>query len=500
MRFLTDIRGLLEALASHADLDVLPAELAMTIDSLDDDTLVALLEDAAALANRVEKLRVVGAGVVARRSGRKLGQGGLAAKKGHRSPVELIQAISGGTRTEADRQVRVGLTLVPDEPPEPGVLDGPDNNSDPVPNTPGWDAELRAALLDGRMSAAQHDAIRRGLGQPPVVDGQDVPSADAVQVWATAAAQLLAEGARFPVEELHRRARQVRDALDQVGAEERFAKRYEQRSFRTWRDADGMLHARVVFDDEAGAWIDAIQDAALRPRRGGPRFVDATEQAAAETLARDRRSNEQLTYDLMMSVLHAGALAEAKDVFGAKQPGVRVVTVKDPTGPRDAFGRLLRGVGHLEDRGDPLPATVVDRMLCESGIVEVTVDACGNPLDVGREQRLYTPRQRIALAVRDGGCVFPGCTVPASYCEAHHCDHWWEHLGKTDIDRGLLLCRFHHLLLHNQGWRITREAHGPFLLHAPPGHAPNAPIELTSRSPVKWAWDPPPARPHWRAA
>jgi len=266
-----------------------------------------------------------------------------------------------------------------------------------------------------------------------------------------------------------------------------------------WTDAEGVHRGRIVFDDEMGAWVQAMRDAALRPRRGGPRFVDAADQVDADAVERDTRTNEQLTYDLVMDVWRAGALARADDVFGARQPGVRMIVVAHAVGPRDAFGRLT-AIGHVEDGGDALAGSIVDRNICMNGTVDVVVDACGNPLDVGREQRLFTAKQKIALAARDGGCLWPGCAVPASYCEAHHADHWEEHQGRTDIDRGLLLCRFHHLLLHNNGWRITRDGSGPFVLHPPPGTG-RAPVVLESKAPWRWAWDPPPppGRPTWRA-
>jgi hypothetical protein len=40
------------------------------------------------------------------------------------------------------------------------------------------------------------------------------------------------------------------------------------------------------------------------------------------------------------------------------------------------------------------------------------------PLQVGRASRVVQPAQRAALAVRDGGCVFPDCTRPLTWCEA----------------------------------------------------------------------------------
>ncbi|MFS2279738.1 hypothetical protein V2S04_02810 [Microbacterium sp. OR21] len=58
-----------------------------------------------------------------------------------------------------------------------------------------------------------------------------------------------------------------------------------------------------------------------------------------------------------------------------------------------------------------VPGAMVDQHICDSGAVPVRVDACGNPLDVGREQRLFTPRQRIALALGDGGCRWADATA-----------------------------------------------------------------------------------------
>jgi hypothetical protein len=54
------------------------------------------------------------------------------------------------------------------------------------------------------------------------------------------------------------------------------------------------------------------------------------------------------------------------------------------------------------------------------------------PLEVGRASRVVGAAQRTALAVRDGGCVFPGCSRPLAWCEAHHLRHWL-HGGPTDL-------------------------------------------------------------------
>jgi hypothetical protein len=81
------------------------------------------------------------------------------------------------------------------------------------------------------------------------------------------------------------------------------------------------------------------------------------------------------------------------------------------------------------------------------------------PLEVGRTTRVIQPAQRNALAVRDGGCVFPDCQRPLAWCEAHHLRHWL-HGGPTDLANLALLCRAHHRAVHEGGWRLTRQPDG----------------------------------------
>jgi hypothetical protein len=81
-------------------------------------------------------------------------------------------------------------------------------------------------------------------------------------------------------------------------------------------------------------------------------------------------------------------------------------------------------------------------------------------LDEGQEHRLVTGAIRRALELRDGGCIFPGCTVPADLCQAHHILPWWDE-GPTSLENLALLCRHHHALVepdryHSRDqWRIV---------------------------------------------
>ncbi|WP_017792817.1 HNH endonuclease signature motif containing protein [Leucobacter salsicius] len=478
---------------------------------LPDDEVLAVLEAAATVMRSVERFQLAASGVVAERSTRSSGHSGLAQSRGHRNPASLVQQITGATRAESAREVRVGESLLAAAGPEGDSGDGgaaggahgeaggesagtPANGlaaPAPVP----WHAPLRTALLDGTLSSPQHDAIQQGLGEPPVPTDASISLAERQchaeatrEAWQLAAEELVREAQHRTVEELRQAARSVRDMLDPVGAEQRAQARYEARSFRLWRDAEGAYRGSFTFDDEAGAWVRHLIDAALRPRRGGPRFVDPDEKARAQELIDDPRTNDQLTHDLLIDVLRGGTLADPAQVMGARQAGVRVVTVVDTLVDTvidaEAGAQGVGAVTFLEEDGIVVGARAAQRQTCDSGIVPISVDRRGNPLNVGREQRLFTSKQRIALSIRDGGCRWRDCDRTASYCEAHHIDEWAADQGRTDIDRGLLLCRFHHMQLHNGGWRITRDGTGPFLLHDQHG----ATFTLPPRTSRTTAW------------
>ncbi|MBK9434840.1 MAG: DUF222 domain-containing protein [Micrococcales bacterium] len=84
------------------------------------------------------------------------------------------------------------------------------------------------------------------------------------------------------------------------------------------------------------------------------------------------------------------------------------------------------------------------------------------PLAVGFAQRYATKAQRAALAVRDGsGCVYPGCTVPAHRCIAHHIRPW-DDRGPTDLTNLVLVCHFHHRTVHHGKLAITRTPTGRY--------------------------------------
>jgi hypothetical protein len=109
------------------------------------------------------------------------------------------------------------------------------------------------------------------------------------------------------------------------------------------------------------------------------------------------------------------------------------------------------------------------RMACDAGLLVVAEDDVGNVLNIGRRSRIIPPALSRALAIRDGGCQFPGC-CETRYTEGHHIKHWADG-GETRLDNLVTLCRYHHRELHK----------GSFFLSLKPEHINQVPLKLNSK-------------------
>ena len=118
---------------------------------------------------------------------------------------------------------------------------------------------------------------------------------------------------------------------------------------------------------------------------------------------------------------------------------------------------------HLRD-GAGLTQAVVERLCCDARIVGHSVghdkdhrvgDGTQASARDGRKTRVVASATRRALTRRDQGCRFPGCTHQR-FVDAHHVKHW-AHGGETRLTNLVLLCRRHHVLVHEGGFRVVAE-------------------------------------------
>ncbi len=94
-----------------------------------------------------------------------------------------------------------------------------------------------------------------------------------------------------------------------------------------------------------------------------------------------------------------------------------------------------------------LAPETVRRLACDAELIPTVLGSRGEPLELGASVRLFTKGQVRALWLRDGGCSFPGCTIPAHWSDAHHLIHWADD-GPTDLGNAALLCQRHHTIVH----------------------------------------------------
>lgn len=104
----------------------------------------------------------------------------------------------------------------------------------------------------------------------------------------------------------------------------------------------------------------------------------------------------------------------------------------------------------------PLETATAERLACTGQVSLMVTDAGGEVLHLGRKQRLASRAQRRALRLRDTTCTFPGCHQ-SRHLDAHHLVPWSEG-GRTDIDGLALLCRRHHVMVHEGGMRVVHDA------------------------------------------
>jgi Domain of unknown function DUF222./HNH endonuclease. len=129
---------------------------------------------------------------------------------------------------------------------------------------------------------------------------------------------------------------------------------------------------------------------------------------------------------------------------------------------------MVVGTGGCEIEGGPViaPETVA-RLLCNARSQVVVEDEAGRVLGLGRLSREPSAWMLRQVRHRDRECRFPGCGTRA-FTEAHHIVFWGRG-GRTDLENLVLICSFHHRLVHEYGWSMRRGAGGTISWRRPDG-------------------------------
>ena len=199
-----------------------------------------------------------------------------------------------------------------------------------------------------------------------------------------------------------------------------------------------------------------------------------TEGSSSSPAVSDGRTRSQVMLDVLVSACAAALRVGGLREVGGLPPQVMVTMayrdlVDGLVGSREGPPRVEHGlIADLTDptrlsssaqlpHAGPIPARRVRHLACDADLIPIVLGTDNRILDLGRSHRLVTPALRRALIARDGGCLFPGCNIPATWTEAHHLVEWYAG-GVTSLDNLVLLCSHHHHAVHTGVWRITGPA------------------------------------------
>lgn len=428
---------------------------AMSLLNAPDEEVCEVLTRAGQVSRLIDAINAQTAAEIEERSRFELGPEGLSFRLGHRRAVHLIEQVTRVSQTEAARRIRLGAAI------RPGcTLDGR-----PLP---ALYPHVGAAVTAGTMTVEAATVVIRCLDQAARHHADPDHLQAAEQDLATAAAHESADCIAVM-------ARAWREALDPDGAEERDQHLHEQRSLTLGREKNGMTpfwgHCPPLF---AAKLRTALTES--RSDTATPRFLSdddlargtVTTDIAADSVDEDGdgdivlrivdpRSREQRQFDVLMGLLTAGMNSPAAGP-GSTPPVAAVIHLSDL--------EAGTGIGWIDGVDEPISAETVRELVCTGGFQRILFGPDDEVLAQGFRERYFTPAQRRALAVRDGGCVWPSCTAPPQACDAHHVVEWAER-GPTNIDNGVLLCPAHHHMLHHGPFTMTMTNGKPRLL-APP--------------------------------
>jgi Domain of unknown function (DUF222)/HNH endonuclease len=207
---------------------------------------------------------------------------------------------------------------------------------------------------------------------------------------------------------------------------------------RTLRDANAEHDRRALF---VSPLLDGYRIDGHLDREGGACLVAALEAFLPSPASDDNRTPAQRRADALVE------LARQRMVAAGGRPHISlIVRAETLAGAPAAPGGEL-------DRAGVVPGETAIRIACDASTSLITVGRDDQVLNISGATQTPPPRLHQVLIVRDRGCRFPSCDRPPEWTDAHHLTHWARG-GKTKADNLVLLCRRHHRLVHEGGWRL----------------------------------------------
>jgi hypothetical protein len=343
----------------------------------------------------------------------------LAQTHGQPSTAALLRHTLGIGPGDARQRVRAATQILPQDALSGGEI---------PPQLP----ELGQAMRGGDLGAEQTAIVVKTMSRIPT----DIPA----EIREQAEATLVGHARTMDPKHLGRVAEKLISTLDPDGDFE--PKDPADRAELTLgvRDArTGLTSIKGRLDDHSVAVFTAATDAHAKPRPETDGIKD--QRSAATRLAH-----------AFTTVLQDYLAAGAGPVQGGERPHVTMTIDFDAL-----TGQL--GAATLDATGAVVGPALARRILCDCNVIPAVLGSAGEPLDIGRATRTWPTGIRRAVALRDGGCVFPGCDRPARWSEIHHI-WFWANGGPTSLANAAMLCGYHHTLVHQGDWQIRMAKDG----------------------------------------
>jgi hypothetical protein len=218
-------------------------------------------------------------------------------------------------------------------------------------------------------------------------------------------------------------------------------------------DPDGFFNEAEESYLRRGLHISQMSDGMFKVDGVLDPVTGASFKTASETLAKrqgpeDERTHSQRMHDAWGEIVnHALGQGTLPRRHGVK-PHINLTTtiegLKNEVGAPPAELELSL----------PISTRTLERISCDCTMSRVLL-ADSMVIDVGRATRVVSAPTMRALRVRDKGCRFPGCDRQVGWSSAHHVDHW-SRGGPSNLPNLVLLCHYHHRLVHEGGWQVIK--------------------------------------------
>jgi hypothetical protein len=332
--------------------------------------------------------------------------------------------------------------------------------------------DVWAALCRGELDLTRARILADALFEIPMTDSDGLPRED----FDSECAALRDDGLAYAQQHTARRLELfLQRRLLALGCGERPRRRSRglaERGVWVGHRGDGTadLVARLASEDAERVYA-VIRSCALAGRNGDPTIDGATNREPLDLWL--AASLVDLVVNPGTGACAPGAGVTADDAAGASdgrtvRRAPRVDTVITVTIPIDSLAGLRDTPGVINGFG-VIPAADARRLAAGDARWRhvLTCRSTGAVLDVGTLS--YRPPAALDrhVRLRDGTCRFPGCAVPAAECDLDHLVPFPQ--GPTSPENLHALCRRHHGLKHEGGWRVEATPGGDLRWTSPQG-------------------------------